>query len=79
MKKNPIVFQELIIKAPNRRPWHVGDWRQALRSADRGKVASLYNLYEDMLVDTTLADALDKRTQAVVNADITFLDKDGKR
>lgn len=78
MKKNPIVFQELIIKAPNRRPWDVGDWRQALRSADRGKVAPLYDLYEDMLVDTTLADALDKRTQAVVNADITFLDKDGQ-
>ncbi|MDY3112177.1 MAG: DUF935 family protein [Porphyromonas sp.] len=78
MKKKPIIFQELIIKAPNRRPWDVGDWRQALRSADRGKVAPLYDLYEDMLVDTTLADALDKRTQAVVNADITFLDKDGQ-
>lgn len=76
--KNPIIFQELIIKAPNRRPWDVGDWRQALRSADRGKVAPLYDLYEDMLVDTTLADAIDKRTQAVVNADITFLDKNGQ-
>lgn len=76
--KNPIIFQELIIKAPNRRPWDVGDWRQALRSADRGKVAQLYDLYEDMLVDTTLADAFDKRIQGVVNADITFLDKNGQ-
>lgn len=77
-KKQSIVIQDLVIKAPNRRPWDVGDWRQALRSADRGRTASLYDLYEDVLVDTTLADALDKRTQAVINADILFLDAEGR-
>lgn len=77
-KSGRLVVQELIIKAPNRRPWDVNDWRMAMRSADRGRMAPLYDLYEDMLVDTTLADAMDKRIGAVVNADITFLDAKGK-
>lgn len=77
-KSGGIVVQELIIKAPNRRPWDVNDWRMAMRSADRGRMAPLYDLYEDMLVDTTLADAIDKRIGAVVNADITFFDAQGK-
>ena len=77
-KSGGLVVQELIIKAPNRRPWDVNDWRMAMRSADRGRMAPLYDLYEDMLVDTTLADAMDKRIGAVVNADITFLDAQGK-
>lgn len=72
-----VIVQDLIIKAPTRRPWDVNDWRQAMRSADRGRMGGLYDLYEDMLVDTVLADAIDKRTGAVVNADITFVDKDG--
>ena len=77
-KSGGLVVQELIIKAPNRRPWDVNDWRMAMRSADRGRMAPLYDLYEDMLVDTTLADAMDKRIGAVVNADITFFDAQGK-
>ena len=77
-KSGGLVVQELIIKAPNRRPWDVNDWRMAMRSADRGRMAQLYDLYEDMLVDTTLADAMDKRIGAVVNADITFFDAQGK-
>ena len=77
-KSGGLVVQELIVKAPNRRPWDVNDWRMAMRSADRGRMAQLYDLYEDMLVDTTLADAMDKRIGAVVNADITFFDAQGK-
>ena len=77
-KAGSLIVHDLVVKAPTRRPWDAADWRQALRAADRGRVAQLYDLYGDMLIDTTLADALDKRTQAVINNDLTFVDPDGE-
>lgn len=74
----PIVFRELIVKAPSRRPWDVGDWRSALRSADNGRVRYLYDLYDDMLIDGVLSDAVDKRKQAVLNSSLIFVDRKGK-
>ena len=77
-KAGSLIVHDLVVKAPTRRPWDAADWRQALRAADRGRVAQLYDLYGDMLIDTTLADALDKRTQAVINNDLAFVDPDGE-
>lgn len=79
MKKAPApVMQSLIVRPTARRPWDVGDWRRAIQSADQGRVQRLYDLYDDMLIDSVLGDAIDKRISAVLNADITFLNAKGE-
>lgn len=72
------IITDITIKAPTRRPWDVGDWRSALSAADRGRTKQLYDLYEDMLLDPVLSSAIDKRRDAVTNADLTFLSRDGE-
>lgn len=74
----PVILQDLVIKAPRRDVWDVGTWRRALQSADRGRTALLYDLYDDMLIDPVLGDAAEKRAGAVLNGDLTFLDAKGK-
>lgn len=74
----PVVVNQIVVKAPTRKVYDVGDWRNALRSADSGRVKSLYDLFEDVLIDGVLADAVSKRIDAVLNSELTFLDKDGK-
>ena len=76
-QRRPIIT-DITIKAPTRRPWDVGDWRSALSAADRGRTKQLYDLYEDMLLDPVLSNAIDKRRDAVTNADLTFLSRDGE-
>ncbi len=74
----PLVIQEIIVKAPNRRVYDVGDWRAALRSADTGRVKALYDLYDDMLIDGVLSDAVQRRIDAVANAELAFQDAEGR-
>lgn len=74
----PVVVNQIVVKAPTRKVYDVGDWRNALRSADSGRVKTLYDLFEDVLIDGVLADAVSKRIDAVLNSELTFLDKDGK-
>lgn len=74
----PVIINQVILKAPQRKVYDVGDWRNALRSADSGRVKSLYDLFDDVLIDGLLADAISKRIDAVLNSELTFLDKDGK-
>ena len=73
--KKDLVINQVIVQAPPRRVYDVGEWRSALRSADLGTVRYLYNLYDDILIDGILADAIDKRVQAVINSHVTFIDK----
>ena len=74
----PVVVNQIVVKAPTRKVYDVGDWRNALRSADSGRVKTLYDLFDDVLIDGVLADAVSKRIDAVLNSELTFLDKDGK-
>lgn len=74
----PVIVNQVILKAPQRKVYDVGDWRNALRSADSGRVKSLYDLFDDVLIDGLLADAISKRIDAVLNSELIFLDKDGK-
>lgn len=67
-----LVVQRIEVKAPNRTNVEVKQWRDATRSADTGRRTSLYNLYEDLLLDNVLFDSIDKRITAVANAEITF-------
>lgn len=69
---NNTVIHELIVRQPNRSASDVGSWRNALRSADAGRVKALYDLYEDLLIDTTLGRSWEKRVEAVTNSELTF-------
>ncbi len=74
----PLIIQDIVIKSPNRRVYDVGDWRTALRAADVGRVKQLYDLFDDMLIDGVLSDAVQRRIDAVTNAELTFQDSEGR-
>ncbi len=71
------VLHQLVVKAPQRRTSDVGEWRTALRAADTGRVKMLYDLFDDLLIDGVLSDAMQKRIDAVCNSELTFTDADG--
>lgn len=73
-----IVVQNLVIKPANRASADILSWRTALSSAERGRRTALFDLYEDILLDNFLADAIEKRVEAITNADIVFATRDGE-
>lgn len=73
-KEEQLVINQVVVQAPQRRVYDVGDWRSAMRSADIGRVKPLYDLFDEILIDGVLADAIDKRTEAVLSAGVTFVD-----
>lgn len=72
-----VVVNSIVMQAPSRRVYDVGDWRTSLRAADTGRVKYLYDLFDDLLIDGVLSDAIDKRVQAVLNAELIFMDARG--
>ncbi len=76
MKKD--ILTQIEIKPTTRNTVDISTWRAALKSADRNKRVRLYDLYEDLLLDNILADAIDKRIGAITNAEMMFVDKNGK-
>lgn len=77
-KNNQLIVQQLTIKAPARKVYDVGNWRSALKSADTGRVKTLYDLFDDIMLDGVLSDAVSKRIDAVLNSELSFQDKDGQ-
>ncbi len=77
-KQENLVVNQVIIKAPLRKTSDVSEWRNALSGADNGHINRLYDLYEDLLIDGILGDAMDKRIGAVTNSELTFVDAKGK-
>jgi len=73
-----IVVNNLVIKPANRASVDIKNWRTALSSAERGRRTQLYDLYEDILLDNFLADAIEKREEAITNADIVFANANGE-
>lgn len=51
----------------------INTWKAAINSAKRGDRVKLYNLYENLLSDPFLSNAVDKRVNAITNAEIAFL------
>jgi SPP1 gp7 family putative phage head morphogenesis protein len=78
-QKQGLVIQQITIKQPTRQSVDISYWRQALISAESttGKRVKLYDLYEDMMLDNVLGDAIDKRIMAITNSNIVF-QRDGK-
>jgi len=73
-----LMISQIVIKPPQRKTSNVGEWRSALQSADQGRVKKLFDLYEDLLIDGILSDAVGKRIDAVTNSPITFVDAQGE-
>jgi len=78
--KKPVqgATMQIVIKPPTRKASDVAAWRTALQSADMGRIKALFDLYDDLMIDGVLADAVDKRIGAVTNSPITFQDADGQ-
>lgn len=73
-----LITQDIIIRQPQRTTSDVSRWRSALISADAGRPKMLFDLYEDLLIDGVLGDAVDKRIKAVLNSELIYQGKDGK-
>ncbi len=71
------ISQTLIIKPPVRNSLGIEKWKSAMQQADRGRRANLIELYDNLLIDTVLSMAIDKRVIAITNSDIVF-QKEGK-
>lgn len=71
------IYKHLVVSTPQRSTSDIGTWRNAIKSADRGRVNALYQLYDDLLIDTTLSRAWEKRVEAIANAELTFQFDDG--
>jgi len=72
-----IIINQITVNRVNRQILDIGKWRQALQSADNDRMTLLYDLYEDILLDGRLWDAIDRRIRAVTGADLTFQFQDG--
>ena len=66
------ISTQIIVQPVVRTVHDVAAWRYALRMADNGNRTKLYDLYSDILLDGVLADAIDKRIDAVKDADLSF-------
>lgn len=69
--------QVVVVQPPKRDATDISAWRSAMKAADRGKRKALVELYNNLLIDTVLSDAVDKRIRNVTNAEWVFL-SDGK-
>lgn len=76
-RKTPVVHA-IVIRPNNRSALDVGQWRSALKAADRGNRYRLYDLYDDIMIDGVLSSAVDKRIKAITNAELVFKSKDEK-
>lgn len=74
---NELIINKIDIKTVNRTNVDIESWRSSTKSADRGKRTSLYDLYEDILLDNVLSDAIDKRITAITNAELSFTNHNG--
>lgn len=66
------IHKTLVTRPPSRTPTDITKWRNAIRSADYGRVAQLVELYDDLLIDPVLGNAVEKRIMAITNAEIVF-------
>lgn len=66
------IHTEILVRPMHRGINDIGTWRGALRLADLDNRTKLYDLYTDLLIDGYLSDAIDKRIDAVTDADLSF-------
>lgn len=72
-KQNISVSQVLVVQPPKRDTLDIGKRNSAVRSADRGKRAKLYEIYADIMSDPVIAESIRKRVRHVTNGNLQFL------
>lgn len=72
-----IIINQITVNRVNRQILDIGKWRNALQAADMDRMTLLFDLYEDILLDGRLWDAIDRRIRAVTGSDLTFQFADG--
>lgn len=77
-KDTAIVVNNLVIRPANRGIVDIKNWRNALTSAERGRRTTLYDLYDDILLDNFLDESIQKRVEAITNADLVFINEKGE-
>lgn len=71
--KSPVPIYNQILVQPVRRGINdIGSWKSALRAADIGLRSQLYDLYEEVLIDGVVTDAISKRIDSITDCDINF-------
>ncbi len=71
-KKQINISNVLVVRPPDRANVGIEKLKNALSSADRGRMYSLYNLYDELLRDPVLGNAVEKRITAITNSDLLF-------
>lgn len=66
------VYNQILIQPVHRGFNDIGTWKNALRAADMGLRTKLYDLYDDILIDGSVTDAINKRIEAITDCDINF-------
>jgi hypothetical protein len=72
-----IILNQLTVNRVIRQLLDMGKWKTALQSADMDRWTLLYDLYEEILTDGRLWDAIERRIRAVTSSDLTFQMEDG--
>ena len=67
-----IVINQITVNKVVRQVLDIGKWRLAIQNADNDRMTLLYDLYEDIMLDGRLWDAIDRRVRAVTGADLQF-------
>lgn len=75
--KNINISQVLIVKPQRVNPLEIQNWTSAITMAYRGKRKNTIELYDNLLLDGVLFEAVEKRVRAVLNSRLIF-QKDGK-
>lgn len=73
-----IIINQITVNRVNRQVLDVGKLRTAQLSADMDRWTLLYDIYDDLLIDGRLWDAIDRRIRAVTGANLTFQFKSGE-
>lgn len=56
----------------------IAAWKSAVNAAKYGRRNQLYRLYENLLADGVFSRAIEKRTEAITNAELIFTDAKGE-
>ena len=65
-------YNQILLQPDHRGVNDIGSWKRDLRAEDMGLRSKLYDLYEDILMDGFVLDAISKRIEAITDCDINF-------
>jgi hypothetical protein len=79
--KEGIIINHLNVRTVHRQTQDIQKWRNAIVQAESAMQyrKTLYDLYEDLLLDGFLGSVIDKRVRAICNRQMAFVRTDGER